>query len=350
MGTYRKDKNFIIISLDNKTGDYRFDINTGVFYGIKGSPIKKCPNKTEIVACFSDFKTSNNKHLIYTMYDMFLTSANTEAYLNYVEVLKATDKLDAIGFTCEPLSDYQYIYLADNIKALSAWLKEHEEERFAYGEFKEWCEFEKIRHQLGSFANYLTKDMYYALTPYDLAPADFEVCVYYLGKGKYWEYHQGNICSLINYIEMCHFLNKTPEKVNNFMREYCETKQYYLLRKKEFDNKQIIENYAKHEKAWHFSYGNHTVIIPTTADDIITEGQKMHHCVGTYVSNVVENCTYICFIRQKDNPEKPYITCQVSTEGEIEQYFLAYDNYISSDEDKAFKKAFADYLGEVWNK
>ena len=40
MSTYTKNKNIITITLDNTSGDYRLDINTGVFYGVKGSPIK----------------------------------------------------------------------------------------------------------------------------------------------------------------------------------------------------------------------------------------------------------------------------------------------------------------------
>ena len=123
----------------------------------------------------------------------------------------------------------------------------------------------------------------------------------------------------------------------------------YYLRKTEFDNKKIVENYAKQSKAWEFSFGDYAVVIPTTGQDIVTEGEKMHHCVGSYVDKVVNNTDYICFVRHKDNLDKPYITCEVRTDGRIGQYFLAYDRYISTEEDKEFKKLFAEHLARVWN-
>lgn len=143
-------------------------------------------------------------------------------------------------------------------------------------------------------------------------------------------------------------MERAPQKVNNFMREYCETKKTYDLRKAEYDNKQIAINYAKHSKAWEFAYGDYIIVIPTSGQDIIDEGAKMHHCVGSYVGDVVRNYTYICFVRRKDTPNIPYITCQVYTSGEIGQYFLAYDRYISDEKDKAFKAAFANHLRQVW--
>jgi hypothetical protein len=139
-----------------------------------------------------------------------------------------------------------------------------------------------------------------------------------------------------------------PNKVNNFMREYCETKKTYELRKAEFDNKKLVANYARHAKAWEFSYGDFIVSIPSRGQDIVTEGEQMHHCVGRYVDRVVEGSDYICFIRHKDAPNAPYITCEVYPNGEIGQYFLAYDRHISSNEDKDFKVAFQCHLRGVW--
>ena len=52
MSNYRKERNNIIISLDGMSGDYRLDINTGVLYGIKGTPIKICPRKSEVINLF----------------------------------------------------------------------------------------------------------------------------------------------------------------------------------------------------------------------------------------------------------------------------------------------------------
>lgn len=347
MSTYRKEKNLIIISLDNASGDYRLDLNTGVLYGVKGSPIKTCPRKREVVDLFPRWGDgcTNLTSVIGVMIDR---CSNTLSYPAFVTRLLAADKIDAVGVGVLDLWNDQYEYVGNHIKELVAYMKLNE--RFCYSSFRAWAEFENAKKKLGSLANSLTDEMYYAIINNLTNPTveEIGVCAYYLGRGKYWEYHRGNLSNLTRYIEMCRLMEKEPQKVNNFMREYCETLNAYKLRKQEFDDRKLNLNYAKHSKAWEFEYGDFIIAIPTCGQDIVTEGQLMHHCVGSYVDNVVENSTYICFVRRKDNPDVPYITCQVYTNGNIGQYFLAYDRYISSDEDKAFKSAFANHLREVW--
>ena len=348
MSTYTKEKNFIIFSLDGAKGTYKLDINTGAFYGIKGSPIKTCPRKSEIVRMFPYYHSDNGNNLGYVLRSMFDNNGNTTTYANYVEAMQAADKIDAIGVGLLCLHKEQYVYLGEHIKMLAAYVKEHD--TFYYRDFVMWCEFENAKKKLGSLADLLTAEMYDAIKRSNLHTSEEElsVCAYYLGRGKYWEYHRGNINKLAEYIVMCRRMEKAPQKVNNFMREFCETQKTYELRRAEYDNRQIAINYAKHSKAWEFAYGDYVVVIPTTGQDIVEEGAKMHHCVGSYVADVVRNNTYICFVRHKDTPDIPYITCQVYPDGKIGQYFLAYDRWISDETDKAFKEAFANHLREVW--
>jgi hypothetical protein len=348
MSTYRKERNIIIISLDGASGNYRLDINTGILYGIKGNPIKACPRKSEVRSLFPYYRSDNGSNLTYLLHRMIDHCDKTSQYAGYVPYLLAADKIDALGYDNFGLSESQYEYVGNHIKELNGYMRNHED--FCYSSFKAWCEFEKVRNSLGVTANLLTAEMYAAITRNlpNITADELGVCAYYLGRGKYWEYHNGSVGSLVTYIEQCRLLEKAPQKANNFMREYCETRKAYELRKTEFDNKQMAMNYAKYAKAWEFAYGDYVVSIPTTAQDIVTEGERMHHCVGSYVGRVVEGQTYICFVRHKDTPNTPYITCQVYTNGEIGQYFLAYDRYISTDRDKAFKEAFARHLREVW--
>ncbi len=349
MSTYRKDRNNIIITLDEASGDYRLDINTGIFYGVKGTPIKTCPRKKEVADLFPRWEKAGS-NLGYVVGRMIDSSNQTATYVGLANVMQAADKIDALGINNLHLSNEQYLYLANNIKWLQAWRKEHENEPFCLYDFRIWCDFEKIHSQLGSVANLLTAEMYHELLRHrnDYTPEELSVCAYYLVRGKYWEYHNRNVANLANYITMCRTMEKKPQKVNNFMREYCETLKEYDLRKQEFDNKKMAINYASHSQAWDFEFGDYKVFIPSTAQEIIDEGRNMHHCVGSYVDRVVNNDCYICFIRRKDTPNECYITCQVYSNGELGQYYLAYDRFISSDEDKAFKEAFRQHLAQVW--
>lgn len=350
MSTYTKEKNLIIIKLDSSNGSYRLDINTGVLYGVKGTPIKTCPRRSEIYSLFNPNRNPNASNLSYIICKMMSYSGVTAHYTRYIAAMQSADKVDALGFPLLCLDRDEYAFLGENTKALSLWAKDHNKTDFNYRDFRRWCKYEEAKKKFGSAIDLLTPDMYYAITNAlpNLTTEELGVCAYYLGRGKYWEYHRGCVSSLSHYIELCRLLDKAPQKVNNFMREYCETEQEYELRKTEFDNKKMALNYAKHSKAWEFEYGDFKIVIPTTAQDIVTEGSQMHHCVGGYVNTVLDGNTYICFVRHKDTPNECYITCQVHTNGRIGQYFLAYDRYISTEEDIAFKKAFEEHLAKVW--
>lgn len=150
---------------------------------------------------------------------------------------------------------------------------------------------------------------------------------------------------LADYISYCRDMDKKPVKTASFTREFVETENAWRLLKTEIDKKKIVKNYARRAKFWDFSYGDFIVKIPTCGEDLVKEGQRMHHCVGNYVNKIVDGSTYICFIRHKDNPDKPYITCQVDPKtGKIGQYYLAYDRLITLKKDIEFRKAYQEYL------
>lgn len=48
-----------------------------------------------------------------------------------------------------------------------------------------------------------------------------------------------------------------------------------------------------------------------TAEEIVVEGQKMHHCVASYVDRVAEGKTGILFMRSVKEPDKPLYTIEV---------------------------------------
>lgn len=352
MATYSKDKNLISFKVEGSSGAYVFDINSGILYGIKGNPIKTCPRKSEIARSLPYYSYEEGvSNLTHWLHKMFINCSATSQYLEYVEILKNADKIDAVGIpVCVDWAD-ELRYIADNIKGAVAYKKTlGEEGSFIYSNFQEWNEFEKVKNSLGSVATLLTPRIYHSITSYLPNPTkeEIDLCVYYLVRGKMWEYCNGSVGRLYEYIRECKAMDKQPQKVNNFMREYIENHNIYLLKKKEFDDRKMAISYARQGKAWEFSFGNYVVSIPKTAQEIVDEGKNMHHCVGSYVGSVVEGSTYICFIRHKDSPNKCYITCEVSLKGSIRQYYLAYDRYIENAEDIEFKNAFTKHLAEVW--
>lgn len=357
MITITKEKNILKIEVSGTIGHYALDMNTGIFYGKKGTPIKTYPMaKYDLSRAFRNTETTVGSVIGYIIGNGNSYTSTLRGAENVKAILGA-DKIDSLAlgvvFDYSP-TDCRFIN--DNFTAFVKYVKsivDNNEEftRVKQHRFREWLAWEKGQVALGQYVEHITEEMYRIVTNRGgrtFSIEEWGTIAYYLTRGRVWEYHNHDCTKIVEYIGWCRAMNKTPNRQNNFMREYCETKKEYELRKTEFDNNALRNNYKAKEKAFTFSYGNYVVVVPTCTKDIIDEGVNMHHCVGGYVNRVIEGRDYIVFVRHKDNPEKCYITCEVYTDGRIGQYFLAYDNYISSVEDREFYQAFSEHLANNW--
>lgn len=58
----------------------------------------------------------------------------------------------------------------------------------------------------------------------------------------------------------------------------------------------------------------YVVMAPKNLFEIITEGHKLHHCVGNYAESAAQGETIILFLRKKENLQKPFYTMEVQGE------------------------------------
>ena len=169
---------------------------------------------------------------------------------------------------------------------------------------------------------------------------------YYTQKAYLIEHSISRI--LIEYFKQCDKMGKTPIKTNNLFREFVETAQAYDLWQKTDINLRFAQTMARYKDRLQFTYGNYTLVLPTCCQDLVTEGNEMHHCVGGYGASVASQDTLIVFVRHKDTPNKCYITAEIklsgSNKGKLGQYYMAYDRNISRIEDKEFKNALQNHL------
>ena len=63
---------------------------------------------------------------------------------------------------------------------------------------------------------------------------------------------------------------------------------------------------------------DYVVLYPKTADEILAEGVRLKHCVGSYINGVINGECKIVFLREKENPEKPLVTIEIAN-GNIRQ-------------------------------
>lgn len=94
--------------------------------------------------------------------------------------------------------------------------------------------------------------------------------------------------------------------------------QMFDRKKVEKYNEQISGQYENWLKQYQMAGRKLMVVPPKNAEEIVAEGQKLHHCVGGYVTRVVNGECVILFLRERKNPETPFYTIEVQ-KGKVQQ-------------------------------
>lgn len=116
-------------------------------------------------------------------------------------------------------------------------------------------------------------------------------------------------------------------------------------------DKAIKAEFAKHieeRKQLEFSDNDLMIVQPKQMADIAYEGKVLHHCVGGYAERHAKGALSIMFIRKKSEPDKPYYTMEVSSDGKIVQ--VRGKRNIAPDKDvDALIKDYETYLDKIFS-
>ena len=141
---------------------------------------------------------------------------------------------------------------------------------------------------------------------------------------------------------MCADMNVTPELCPRSLKlQHDITARNYNLcldeiLKIKFQKAVSSEDYQKLQ----WDSNKWTVLIPNTADDIIEEGRRQCHCVGSYVRYVVDGTYRICFLRRTNSPKTPVLTLTVDNNDNL-LYYKGFDNREATSEERYVLEAWA---------
>ena len=90
-----------------------------------------------------------------------------------------------------------------------------------------------------------------------------------------------------------------------------EKQEQEAAQKQAVIRQKIASMYEGLQEQYGWSNKKFCIAAPRSADEIITEGQTLHHCVGTYLERVAEGESIILFLRQNENPDTPFYTIEV---------------------------------------
>ena len=149
------------------------------------------------------------------------------------------------------------------------------------------------------------------------------------------------------YLRLVEMFEGEEVETHRVLDHYRRLNINYKVRQRELEIKEFSKRYEK-VKNLAFEDENFMVVIPKSAQDFIDEGNNNRNCVGGYVDSVLNGNKYVCFIRDKQSPEKSLVTCDIYTGSlRINQYLLRSNYEVSAKnypELRAFKDKFQDWL------
>ena len=166
---------------------------------------------------------------------------------------------------------------------------------------------------------------------------------------------QTNSNTYLDYLKACQHLglDMTEEK-NRFPHDF---KRWHDIRIDEYATKKAMEDEEKRKELYtkfeeiankyntlqHSKRSSFICIIAHSPADLIREGEMLHHCVGRmgYDQKFVREETLIFFIRNKQEPDTPFVTVEYSLKNrKILQCYGEHDHKPSED--------VLHYVNKVW--
>lgn len=363
-----KDRNLLSIRLyETQTKPYVLDINTGIFLGQQGKPIKTAPKywNDNLSRAKDAIPVVNHplSNLVYALYYITVNRGNSVAvafrqYDRYRNLLGLCDRFQSIGY---PMSydDVHYFYNEPSIsdadfRAFAKYRKDN-----PTADFKEWIRSTVLNQWCAK--NGITIDDHFTAPMAELVkrnvinPDHIKWYALYLSRGLYDFGALNNCLSSVmrwidTYLDRVEKLRQKPQK-GDFIRLYNDAVRTYELHKTEIDNRAIAEHQNSKLHALQFEDEQFIVRVPMTSAEFIAEGEAQSNCVGRlYLPKVVEHTRHIVFVRQKSDPDKSFITCEIYDDGSIGQYLLRYNNCVERGSDAYnFRLKYQEFLKNHWN-
>lgn len=369
--TVNKEKNFLNFVSENGIVLYRFDINTGDFWGQR-KKLSRTPQGFKTALVYYILPKNQEFFNFLKLMSILLTDGSIKSLEQNSNVFKVIDKLQSIGYiermfgTTIP-SQYSYIeslkYIGENFKIFLAYFKNHPQ--IDISEFAEIHAKQEFFKGL-SLPEGTNEDIKEIIWRYrkDFDEKQLKLFIYYLIHGLYdfFEcntekqtscFQQGykresNINNLVSkvrfYFQMCKELRIQPKK-DNFFQIFVNTYRSYMLNKTVIDNGILEEHYL--QKNLSFENSDFKIVLPTNKEILFEEGEAQKNCVyNHYLKKLLRKQTYIVLIRKKRNVNKSYITCEVNTKGKIVQYLGTRNSRVKDEKALSFKEEYQKYLDE----
>lgn len=111
-------------------------------------------------------------------------------------------------------------------------------------------------------------------------------------------------------------VKSTHDKIILVYNRNLERINQEKLRMKQEDYERNVYSLAS---KFEYSNDDFSIIACKFLAELITEGNVLHHCVGSYTSSVSKGNEYILFLRRNNDIDKPFFTIDITPDGNVRQ-------------------------------
>lgn len=340
---YRKERN-LFIAMDGDKVKGQYDSATGIYYGAKGTPIKTMPGA---------FKDSIYSY-IFTSHQWIISHVTDETLTRALNRWECLASLGLYTTDHDILTDADYDFPVLK-KGLVNYIKEH-------SDFSCYSEELRKKYELSINCpeyNMLTED---TLTVVNQVLFDDTIDIhvpdewlikamlkFQLDDLSYIGIRPWSLVEYLNdYYKQCIALSIEPTITKNMFTTMGHTAHLYENYKKANMNNTIKQFNDIPE----LYYENDTYIVRPllSTEEFHEEAEAQHNCVERlYMERVADGNTHVVTVRKKDTPTQSLITCEISNDFRIIQYYTKY-NRIPVGQDIQFKKELIQYLSSLSQK
>lgn len=326
-----KDKNLVKFYVDLSKKPYILNFTDGTIIGLSGRTLTALPQLT---------LSFDNEHIENRQYYSMLRQLNRihkehwQLFLSLAEKMSAVGCLEYVDITNWQLESEENLEELVRAYIKQVWNKKANVSWNCWLQKQKKCKIIKDSHYLVNEETTQFFEEYGISVPLSnirwkilkdiiettLIPLSH---ITYLTIGRIIEKFQENLALLGITLD---------EKKNHYIKYIDEIGDLAEIERNKENNEKIKETMMKHSKWWEYEDEHFCIKTPTSVKDIKEEGERQRNCVGRlYTQSVVNGNTQIIFIRKKENSEKSYITCEVTPNGNIIQYFLACNRYVETE-------------------
>lgn len=149
---------------------------------------------------------------------------------------------------------------------------------------------------------------------------------YLLKQRMYWsdstfEFPYEEAKTLMDYISICEKNGLKAEKYPQNLTKYHNIviKNISVLNsddKKKENFKLAVKGYYSSE----IEIGDYVFIAPSTIEELVYEGDELHHCIGNYSDSIINGISRIYFMRKKEDKKSPFVTLELNNTNDLVEF------------------------------